>query len=55
MVQTTPQRREEDLELAIARKLHEATSGFDAAEIARLKALVETANPNPLQDDHMAV
>jgi hypothetical protein len=40
-----PERREEDLELAIARKIGEATLGFDPEEIARLKALVETANP----------
>jgi hypothetical protein len=45
MVKTTPQRREEDLELAIAQKISEATLGFDPEEIARLKALVETANP----------
>jgi hypothetical protein len=45
MVKTTPQRREEDLELAIAQKISEATLNFDPEEIARLKALVETANP----------
>jgi hypothetical protein len=45
MVQTTPKRREEDLELAIARKISEATLNFDPEEIARLKTLVETANP----------
>jgi hypothetical protein len=45
MVKTTPERREEDLELAIATKIGEATLGFDPEEIARLKALVETANP----------
>ncbi len=45
MVQTTPQRREEDLELQIAQKISEATLGFDPEEIARLKALlVETEN-----------
>jgi hypothetical protein len=45
MVKTTPQRREEDLELAIAQKISEATLGFDPEEISRLKALLETANP----------
>jgi hypothetical protein len=45
MVKTTPERREENLELAIATKIGEATLGFDPDEIARLKALVETANP----------
>jgi hypothetical protein len=45
MVKTTPRVREEDLELQIAQKISEATLGFDPEEIARLKALVETANP----------
>jgi hypothetical protein len=44
MVKTTPERREENLELAIATKIGEATLGFDPEEIARLKALVETSN-----------
>jgi hypothetical protein len=44
MVKTTPQQREEDLELAIARKISEATLNFDPEEIARLKSVVETAN-----------
>jgi hypothetical protein len=39
----TPQRREEDLELAIAQKVSEATLGFNPEEIARLKILVERA------------
>lgn len=43
MVKITPERREENLELAIAQKIGEATLNFDPEEIARLKMLVERA------------
>jgi hypothetical protein len=44
MVQTTRQRREEDLDVAIAQKISEATLGFDPAEIDRLKALLQPSH-----------